>query len=257
MNTKIAVLVSAFLVFLSACVTAKPAALPGLMLESLEVRSAQDSDDPFRVTASCAEVFVQRDHLIIGNEWKPVTGLSKIRWEGSCLMEQTAFMHLPKSIYPIEKVGVIARSVTFPSVLDHGQAIIDTKYPNVSIFCMNVANYSGLVTGLIWSMDRELVEEYGLQDLIDRATMVIFPCALMFLSPEVVKQQTRQGLAEEHATTRVQIGNPDGANAASRELNEKTPAMRFEDAQKIVVTQIEKIQVIIRFAETVKSKQDE
>jgi hypothetical protein len=31
------------------------------------------------------------------------------------------------SIYPIEKVGVIARSVTFPSVLNRGQAIIDTK----------------------------------------------------------------------------------------------------------------------------------
>jgi hypothetical protein len=28
------------------------------------------------------------------------------------------------SIYPIERVGVIARSVTFPQVLDQGQAII-------------------------------------------------------------------------------------------------------------------------------------
>jgi len=64
-----------------------------------------------------------------------------------------------KSIYPIEKAGVIARSVTFPQVLRQGQTIIDAKYPNASILCMDVANYSGLVTGLIWSMDRELVEE--------------------------------------------------------------------------------------------------
>jgi hypothetical protein len=73
-----------------------------------------------------------------------------------------------ESIYPIEKVGVIARSVTFPQVLEQGQAIIETKYPNAPILCVDVANYSGLVTGLIWSMDRALVEEYALQHLIDR-----------------------------------------------------------------------------------------
>ena len=77
-----------------------------------------------------------------------------------------------KSIYPIEKVGVVARSMTFPSVLNQGQAIIDSKYPNASILCLDVANYSGLVTALIWSMDRELVEEHGLQYLIDRANVV-------------------------------------------------------------------------------------
>ena len=88
---------------------------------------------------------------------------------------------LVKSIYPIEKVGVVARSVTFPYVLNQGQTIIDMKYPNASIFCMDVANYSGLVTGLIWSMDRELVEEYGLQHFIDQASMALFTCVGMFM----------------------------------------------------------------------------
>ena len=93
-----------------------------------------------------------------------------------------------KSIYPIEKVGVIARSVTFPNVLNQGQAIIDTKYPNGSI-CLDVAYYSGLVTGLIWSMDRELVEEYDLQYLIDQASMVEFTCELMFMPRELLKKK--------------------------------------------------------------------
>jgi len=145
-----------------------------------------------------------------------------------------------KSIYPIEKVGVVARSVTFPSVLNHGQAIIDTKYPNASILCLDVANYSELVTGLIWSMDRELVEDYELQYLIDRANMAFFTCVGMFIPPElltkIVKQQVGQGLPEEHATTQdnveVQVANLDAAIAASLEIEEKTPALSMEDAKK-------------------------
>ncbi|HEV8722481.1 MAG TPA: hypothetical protein VGW77_17835 [Candidatus Binatia bacterium] len=114
-----------------------------------------------------------------------------------------------KSIYPIEKVGVIARSVTFPQVLNQGQRIIDTKYSNASILCLDVANYSGLVTGLIWSMDRELVEEHYLQYLIDRASMAEFTCLRMFMPFEllkkIVEQQMGQGLPEEHATTQVSV----------------------------------------------------
>jgi len=144
---------------------------------------------------------------------------------------------LVRSIYPIEKVGVIARSVTFPYVLNQGQAIIDAEYPNASIFCLDVANYSGLVTGLIWSMDRELVEEYGLQHLIDRASMAFFTCVRMLIP--------------------LQVASPDCVIAASPEIEEKTPAVRMEDAKKAVVTQIEKIQAMIRFAQTVKSKQNE
>ena len=90
---------------------------------------------------------------------------------------------LVQSIYPIEKVGVIARSVTFPQVLKQGQAIIDAKYPNASILCIDVANYSGLVTGLIWSMDRALVEEYRLQYLIDWADMAFFICVRYVYAP--------------------------------------------------------------------------
>ena len=111
------------------------------------------------------------------------------------------------------------------------------KYPNASIFCMDVANYSGLVTGLIWSMDRELVEEYGLQHFIDQASMALFTCVGMFMPP--------------------QFANPDRVIAASSEIEEKTPAVSMEDAKKAVVTQIEKIQGMIRFAQTVKSKQIE
>jgi hypothetical protein len=142
-----------------------------------------------------------------------------------------------KSIYPIEKVGVIARSVTFPQVLNQGQAIIDTRYPNASLLCMDVANYSGLVTGLIWSMDRALVEEYGLQHFIDRASITFLTCVRMLLP--------------------LQVANPDRVIAASPEIEEKTPALSMEDAKKAVVTQIEKIQAMIRFAQTVESKQSE
>ena len=142
-----------------------------------------------------------------------------------------------KSIYPIEKVGVIARSVTFPSVLNQGQAIIDAKYSNASILCMDAANYSGLVTGLIWSMDRELVEEHELQHLIDQANIAFFTCVGMFIPP--------------------QVANPGRVIAASPEIKEETPALSMEDAKKAIVAQIEKIQEVIRFAQTVKSKQIE
>jgi hypothetical protein len=142
-----------------------------------------------------------------------------------------------ESIFPIEKVGVIARSVTFPEVLNYGQAIIDAKYPNASILCMDVANYSGLVTGLIWSMDRALVEEYGLQHLIDRGSMMFFSCVRMFIPP--------------------QAANPRRVMAAPSEIEEKTPAVSTEDVKEAVVSKIEGIQEIIRFAQTVKSKQSE
>jgi hypothetical protein len=142
-----------------------------------------------------------------------------------------------ESIYPIEKVGVIARSVTFPQVLSHGQAIMNTSYPNASILCMDVANYSGLVTGLIWSMDRALVEEYRLQYLIDSADMAFFNCLYMFASP--------------------QVANPHRVIAASAEIEGQTPAVSMEEVKKAIVSQIEKIQGVIRFAETVKSKQNE
>jgi hypothetical protein len=51
--------------------------------------------------------------------------------------------------------------------------------------------------------------------------------------------------------------NPDAAIAASPEIEEKTPAVSMEDAKEAVVAQIEKIQEILRFARTVKSKQDD
>lgn len=159
-----------------------------------------------------------------------------------------------KSTYPIERVGVIARSVTFPAVLNQGQGIIDTKYPNASILCMDFANYLGSVTGLIWSMDRALVEEYGLQYLIDRANRAIFPCAAMLMP-------SAQGLPEQHATNQgrvdVLFANLGGAIAVSSEIKEKAPAVSMEDAKKAVLPQIEKIQEVIRFAQTVKSKQGE
>jgi hypothetical protein len=142
-----------------------------------------------------------------------------------------------ESIYPIEKVGVIARSVTFPQVLSHGQAIINTEYPNASILCMDVANYSGLVTGLIWSMDRATVEEYRLQYLIDWASTTFLTCISIFIPSRVV--------------------NPDRVIAASAEMEEKTPAVSMEDAKKAVVAQIEKIQAVLSFAQSVKSKQKE
>jgi len=270
MNTNIAVLVCAFLVFLSAHVAdaQQPAASLRLTRQSLEVGSTKDFDDACRVaTDSGAQAFFQRDHPEIGNEWKRMTGLSlKNPLDASCLPGQTASTHtvVVTSIYPIERVGVVARSVTFPQVLNQGQAIIDTKYPNASIFCLAAANYSGMVTGLIWSMDRELVEEHGLQYLIDWSSMVEFTCELMFMPFErlnkIVDQQMGQGLPEEHTTAQdnivVQDANSDAAIAASPEMEEKTPAVSMDDAKNAVVAQIEKMQAMIRFAQSVKSKQD-
>jgi hypothetical protein len=271
MDTKIAVVVLAFLVFLSAHVAdaQQPAASLGLTLQSPEIRSTQECDEAFLVAAnSGAQAFNQRDHPVIGNERKRITGLAlKNRLEASCLTGPTRLTHIgaAKSIYPTEKVGVIARSVIFPSVLNQGQGIIDTQYPNASIFCLDVANYSGMVTGLIWSMDRELVEEYDLQYLIDRARMAAFTCVGMFMPPEPLKnrvdQQMRQGLPKEYATTKknveVQIANLDAELAASPGIEEKTPAVSMEDAKKAVVAQIEKIQEMIRFAQTAESKEIE
>ena len=165
----------------------------------------------------------------------PVTRATKI--EDTIHPVDEWVKQLVQSIYPIEKVGVIARSVTFPQVLKQGQAIIDAKYPNASILCIDVANYSGLVTGLIWSMDRALVEEYRLQYLIDWADMAVFICVDMFMPP--------------------QVANPDRLIAASPEMEEKTPAVNVDDVKKAVVAQIEKIQGTLRFAQTVKSKQSE
>jgi len=125
-----------------------------------------------------------------------------------------------KSIYPIEKVGVIARSVTFPQVFNQGQAIISAKYPSASILCMDVANYSGLVTGLIWSMDRELVEEYGLQHLIDRATIAFFTCVATFMPPQVT--------------------NADRVIAASPEIEEKTPALSMKMQKEQLLHKLKK-----------------
>ncbi len=102
--------------------------------------------------------------------------------------------------------------MTFPQVLNQGQAIIHTGYPNAAILCMDVANYSGLVTGLIWSMDRALVEEYGLHYSIDWASVAFFTCVDMFMPP--------------------QVANPDRVIAASREIEEKTPAVSMGDAKK-------------------------
>jgi hypothetical protein len=154
------------------------------------------------------------------------------------------------SIYPIERVGVIARSVTFPQVLDQGQAIIDAEYPNASTLCMDVANYSGLVTGLIWAMDRGLVEEYGLQFLIDRATMANFPCALLFM-PEPFEELIRPGLPGEHVTAggfEVQVTR-DGAP----EEKVTTRLVNIGDLKRAIVPEIKKVQEMVRCAQTVKS----
>jgi len=178
--------------------------------------------------------------------------------------DHTTDIGIATSIFPIEKAGVVARSVTFPAVLNQGQGIIDTKYLNATLLCLDVAYYSGSVTGLIWSMDRELVEEYDLQHVIDRASIVVFTCAALFTPPEVLKNRVEQqigwGLSNEHAATQsiieVRFINSGAALAVSSEIDEKTPAVSMENAKKEVLAQIEKIQEIIRFAQTVELKGD-
>ena len=271
MHTKIAVLVCAFLVFLSAHVAdaQQPAASRRVTLESLELGSTKDFDDACQVaTDSGAQAYIQRDHPIIGNGRKLISGLAlKNQLDASYLPGRTGstYTGVVKSIYPIERVGVIARSVTFPQVLNQGQRIIDARYPNASMLCLDVANYSGLVTGLIWSMDRDLVEEHDLQYLIDRASAAEFICISMFLSFELLKKLVEQtvgrSLRDEPATPQAhvegEVTDPDAAIAASPQIEEKTPAVSMEDAKKAVAAQIEKIQEMIRFAQTVTSKQNE
>ena len=272
MHSKIAVQVIGFLFFLSAHAAdaQQPAASLGLTLQSLEAPSTQECDGVLRVaTDSGAVASLQRDHSIIDSERKSITGVAlNNRSEASCLRGQTGstdIIGVGKSIYPIERVGVIARSVIFPSVLNHGQGLLDTPYPNASTYCLDVANYSGLVTGLIWSMDRQLVEDYDLHHLIDQARMVAFTCVGLFTPTELLKQridrQVRQALPIQLVTTQgpieVQIANFDTAPAASPETEEETPTVSMEDARKAVAAQIEYIQKMIRFAQTAESKQNE
>jgi hypothetical protein len=158
---------------------------------------------------------------------------------------QEVITQIVKYRYPVEKVGVVARSVTFPAVLDQGQEIIDSTYPNATILCMDVANYAGLVTGLIWSMDRELVEEHGLQHLIDQASTVLFTCVFMFM-PGPTQDSCEAKVAYPHAIIAVTV-----------ETKEITPTVSIESAKKAVATQIEHIQKILKFAQTVRSKESE
>ena len=67
-------------------------------------------------------------------------------------------------------------------------------------------------------------------------------CLIMFL-PQPTTQENIDDVA-----------NPHLAIAASLDIDEKTPAVSIEDVRKTVVAQIEKIQEIIRFAQTVRTK---
>jgi hypothetical protein len=87
----------------------------------------------------------------------------------------------------------------------------------------------------------------------------------MFIPIELLNKSVEQHkvrvLAEEPAstqkTTEVQRAGLDSAAAASPKTEEDTPAVSLEAAKKAVVAQIESIQAMIRFAQTVESKQDD
>ena len=55
--------------------------------------------------------------------------------------------------YDREQVEVLARSNTFPSVLNLGELMLSVEYPNPTLLCLDAAYYAGKAQGLIWAMD--------------------------------------------------------------------------------------------------------
>jgi hypothetical protein len=90
--------------------------------------------------------------------------------------------------YDREQVEVLARSNTFPSVLNLGELMLSVEYPNSTLFCLDAAYYAGKAQGLIWAMDRDTVIEHGLQWTIDNAKDLFDTCLSILLRADVAGQ---------------------------------------------------------------------
>jgi len=89
-----------------------------------------------------------------------------------------------------EKVEVLARSITFPEVLNQGELMISAEFQNATLLCLDAALYAGRVEGLILAMDRETVMEHKLYWTIDAAGDLFNTCLEVFLL-EAYAGQTR------------------------------------------------------------------
>ena len=125
--------------------------------------------------------------------------------------------------YDLEKVEVIARSVTFPSVLYQGELMISIEYPNAAILCLDTAYYAGRVQGLMWAMDRGAIEEHKLYWTIDDASELFDACVDIFQQEAV-----------------------DDPNANDKD--------RLDDVKEALSARIQQIQEKLRFAKHVKIK---
>jgi hypothetical protein len=122
-----------------------------------------------------------------------------------------------------EQVEVVARSITFPSVLNQGEFMIRVEFPNATILCLDAAYYAGRAQGLIWAMDRDTVMEHKLYWTIDNANDLFDTCLDIFL---------REAVADENASDTTQL----------------------ENVKEILSEQIQLIQEKLRYAKDVKIK---
>jgi hypothetical protein len=97
-----------------------------------------------------------------------------------------------------ERVEVLPRSITFPAVINQGEFIISSEFPNTAILCSVASYYAGRVQGLIWAMDRDTVMEHALQWTIDAAGDLFDTCMHVFL---------QEAFAGENANNENQLEN--------------------------------------------------
>ncbi len=122
-----------------------------------------------------------------------------------------------------EKVEVLARSITFPFVMDQGELMISAEFPNATILCLNAAYYAGRVQGLMWAMDRDTVVEHKLYWTVDDAHDLFDKCLIILL---------QQAFADQNANDRNQL----------------------KDVKEELAEQIQIIQEKLRYARDVKIK---
>ena len=128
--------------------------------------------------------------------------------------------------YDRERVEVLARSITFPAVLNLGEHMLSVEYPNSTLLCLDVAYYAGKAQGLILAMDRDTVMEQGLQWTIDNAKDLFDTCLEILLREAV----------------------------AGQNVNEKN---QLEDVKEILAGTIRLIQAKLTYAHGVTVKADE
>jgi hypothetical protein len=94
--------------------------------------------------------------------------------------------------YDRERVEVLARSITFPAVLNLGQHVLSVEYPNSPLLCLDAAYYAGKAQGLILAMDRDTVMEHGLQWTIDNAKDLFDTCLGILFREDVAGQDVNK-----------------------------------------------------------------